>query len=354
MIDNYSLWNKLQKYSRPIFMYGTGNGADKIVDALYRFGIKLDGIFASDGYVRDRYFRDMKVRSYSDVVAEYGDDITVLLAFGTTINAVKDFVAELDKRHELIIPDVPLYGGELFDMEYYVNHKDKLNEVREILADEYSRDIFDDAISFRLTGKLEYLSRVNEHTDTLRELFGEQRIELLVDAGAFKGDSTRDFAEALNVQRIIAVEADPKTYLKLKDYASEEARAEVTAINAAVWNEDCSIEYVSSASRGSGESGKNRRAKDTVVDARKLDTIIGNNYVDFIKLDIEGAEAAALDGAENALRAHEPNLEVSLYHRTDDLFEIPLRLKKALPNHKFYLRRVPCIPMWDLNLYVVR
>ncbi len=354
MIENYSLWNKLQNKCRPIFMYGTGNGADKILDNLIRYGIKLDGIFASDGYVRDRYFRDMKVRSYSDIISEYGDDITVLLAFGTTLDSVREFIIKLSERHELIIPDVPLYGGELFDMEYYVRHKDKLDEVRYILADERSRDIFDDAINFRLTGKLEYLSRVSAHTDSLRELFGGQKIGLLVDAGAFKGDSTRDFAEALNVEKIIAVEADPKTYLKLKKYASEEIHTEVIAINAAVWNEDCSIEYVSSASRGSGESGRNRRAKETVVDARTLDTIIGKGNVDFIKLDIEGAEAVALDGAENALRTHEPNLEVSLYHRTDDLFEIPLRLKKVLPNHKFYLRRIPCIPMWDLNLYVVR
>ncbi len=354
MIENYSLWNKLQNNARPIFMYGTGNGADKIVDALNKYGVKLDGIFASDGYVRDRYFRDMKVRSYSDVIGEYGNDITVLLAFGTTLDTVISFIEELDRRHELIIPDVPLYGGELFDMDYYIKNKDKLDETREIFADQMSRDIFDDAINFRLTGKLTYLSRVSTHTNTLRELFGEKKFGLLVDAGAFKGDSTRDFAEALSVKKIIAVEADPKTYIKLKNYAEEETRTEVIAINAAVWNEDCTIDYVSSASRGSGEAGRNRRAKETVVNARTLDSIIDDESVDFIKLDIEGAESAALDGAEKALRKHEPCFEVSLYHKTDDLFEIPLRLHRALPHHKFYLRRVPCIPMWDLNLYVVK
>jgi FkbM family methyltransferase len=354
MIENYSIWDRLKENNRPIFMYGTGNGADKIIDALNKYGIKLDGIFASDGYVRDRYFRDMKVRSYSDVIAEYGDKITVLLAFGTTLDSVCEFIYELDRRHELIIPDVPLYGGELFDMNYYLAHKDKLDEAREIFDDQMSKNIFDDAINFRLTGKIEYLSRVGKHTDSLRELFGMQEMGLLVDAGAFKGDSTRDFAEALNVKKIIAVEADPKTYLKLKNYADEEMRSEILAINAAVWNENGTIEYVSSASRGSGEAGKNRRAKITEVNTRTLDTIIGGEAVDFIKLDIEGAEASALDGAEKALRLHEPNMEVSLYHRTDDLFAIPLRLKSTLPNHKFYLRRVPCIPMWDLNLYAVK
>jgi len=354
MIETYSLWDKLKKNDRPIFMYGTGNGADKILDNLIKYEIKLDGIFASDGYVRDRYFREIKVRSYFDVIEEYGDKITVLLAFGTTLDSVKEFIYELDKRHELIIPDVPLYGGELFDMCYYLTHKDKINEAREIFSDQISKEIFDDAINFRLTGKLEYLSRVSRHTDTLNELFVNQEIDLLVDAGAFKGDSTSDFAEVLNVKNIIAIEADPKTYSKLKKYADEESRSKIVTVNAAVWNVDGSIEYVSSASRGSGECGKNKRAKITKVDTRTLDTLIGYNSVDFIKLDIEGSEEAALDGAEKALRQHKPNLEVSLYHKTDDLFTIPLRLKTMLPDHKFYLRRIPCIPMWDLNLYVVR
>lgn len=354
MIEKYSLWDKLKHNDKPIFMYGTGNGADKIIDALNRYEVKLDGVFASDGFVRDRWFHEMKVRSYSDVTSEYGDNITVLLAFGTTLDSVRNFIEMLDERHELIIPDVPLYGGELFDMNYYLSHKKKLDEAREIFADQRSKDIFDDAINFRLTGKLKYLSNVCDHTESLCELFGNQKIRTLIDGGAFKGDSTRDFANSLDVEKIIAVEADPKTYAKLCAYAADEDKTKVVPVNAALWEVNTTIEYVSSASRGSGESGKNRRAKETSVDAVTLDTIIGSESVDFIKLDIEGAESGALSGAEKALREHEPNMEVSLYHRTDDLFELPLRLKKALPRHKFYLRRVPCIPMWDLNLYIVK
>ncbi len=354
MTENYSLWNKLKDSERPIFLYGTGNGADKIIAALDKYGISLSGIFASDGYVRDRYFHEMKVRSYSDIVNEYGDDITVLLGFGTTLKSVYEFICELDRRHELIIPDVPLYGGELFDMEYFVKHKDILDNTRELFADERSKRIFDDAVNFRLTGKLKYLSDVSAHTETLRELFDEQKMRALIDAGAFKGDSTRDFAECLNVERIIAVEADPKTYIKLTEYASEESLAKIETVNAAVRNCDGTIEYVSSASRGSGESGRNRRAKETTVRAVTLDAIAKGHDVDFIKLDIEGGEAAALEGAHDTLMRYTPNLEVSLYHRTDDLFEITQKVHSVLPSHKLYLRRVPCIPMWDLNLYAVK
>ena len=48
------------------------------------------------------------------------------------------------------------------------------------------------------------------------------------------------------------------------------------------------------------------------------------------------------------------SLAVSLYHRTDDLFALPRLVHALLPTHRLYLRRVPCLPMWDLTLYAVR
>ncbi len=354
MAEKYSLWDKLTKNDRPIFLYGTGNGADKIIENTEKYGIKISGIFASDEYVRDRYFHSMKVRPYSEIITEYGNDITVLLAFGTTLPSVYNFICELDKRHELIIPDVPLYGGELFDMNYYLKHSNILDETRALLEDDRSKKIFDDAVNFRLTGKLQFLTDVSEHRTTLKEIFGQKEFELLIDAGAFTGDSTKTFADVLNVKKIIAVEADPKTFAKLNLYADSEHRVKVETINAAVWDSECTVKYISSSSRGSGKAGKNRRAKEAEVQALTIDSIVKNETADYIKLDIEGAEMSALNGAIKTISQCKPNIEISLYHRTDDLFEIPLKLHALLPDHKLYLRRIPCVPLWDLTLYAVQ
>ena len=75
---------------------------------------------------------------------------------------------------------------------------------------------------------------------------------------------------------------------------------------------------------------------------------------DLIKLDVEGAEMATLNGARKVLKEQAPHLVLSLYHRTDDLFQLPETVHELLPNHRLYLRRVPCIPLWDLTLYAVR
>ena len=351
---NTSLWNELAVETRPVFLYGTGNGGDKILAALEKYKVTLTGVFASDGFVRDRYFHDYHVRAYSDVTAEYGNDIVILLAFGTTLDSVKEFIFGLDRRHDLRIPDVPLYGGDLFDMEYFAAHRDILGKTAELFADDVSRRLFADAVNFRLTGKTEYLTDTGDAVQNLAELFGRQTIGTMLDGGAFKGDSAAEFIEGVHPERIFAVEADPKTFVKLSAYAETEERAEVVPVHAALFDCDGEMEYVSSGSRGSGKDGQNRRAGGKTVPMRTIDTICADMDVDLIKLDVEGAEESALNGGRETIRRCMPNMAVSLYHRTDDLYALVNTIHEMLPDHLLYLRRVPCIPMWDLNLYAVR
>lgn len=352
-----SLWEVLSRESRPIFLYGTGNGGDKIIAACGRYGISLTGIFASDGFVRNRTFHELPVRSYGDVTAEYGDDIVILLAFGTVLPEVMAFIEMLDEKHTLYIPDVPLYGGELFDGAYFEAHRDRLENVQSLLWDDRSVGIFRDAVNFRLSGKYRYLGNGSDNIETLREVFGMQKIRTVLDGGAFKGDSAADFIEALSPERIIAVEADARTFKKLSEYAEGETRCQVIPVNAALWDENREMTYVSSASRGSGESGRNRRAKEVTVSCRTAGDIVRETLpesIDLIKLDVEGAEARALDGAAAVIGRNKPNLAVSLYHRTDDIMELIERVHALLPEHRLILRRADCIPFWDLTLYGVR
>jgi len=59
--------------------------------------------------------------------------------------------------------------------------------------------------------------------------------------------------------------------------------------------------------------------------------------IDLIKLDIEGSELGALRGAEKSLRRWRPKLAISLYHRPEDFFAIPLWLKSLDCGYRFYL-----------------
>jgi len=63
--------------------------------------------------------------------------------------------------------------------------------------------------------------------------------------------------------------------------------------------------------------------------------------ITFIKMDIEGAEVAALLGTQNHIKRSKPKLAISLYHKLPDLIEIPRLIRQLVPEYKFYFQHCP-------------
>lgn len=353
------LWDRLKDEKRPVFLYGTGNGADKILDALLALGVTPEGVFASDGFVRSRSFRGYEVVSYSSVREKYGDDIVVLLCFGTDRAQVTAFIEELDERHTLYIPDVPLYDGEIFNSSYLEKNRDSLMSVREMLSDDTSKEYFDAVINFRLSGKYCYLKTAEPLSESLRSLFDTENIGAVADLGAYKGDTAELFARTFTgCKKIYAVEPDPKTFQKLCAFAEKQSsdNQSIIPLNFAASDREDTVTYSGSASRGAGVQGKNHRAKETQVRLSALDSLELDG-LDLIKYDVEGDEASALRGSLETVKRCAPSLAVSLYHKTDDLFALPLYVRSILTRpeeYSFHLRRPPCIPAWDIVFFAVR
>jgi len=70
-----------------------------------------------------------------------------------------------------------------------------------------------------------------------------------------------------------------------------------------------------------GSSSKISQEGDVTIEVDRLDDII-DEKVTFIKMDIEGAEPQAIDGARETIAKYHPKLAISVYHRKDDLWAI--------------------------------
>jgi hypothetical protein len=98
----------------------------------------------------------------------------------------------------------------------------------------------------------------------------------------------------------------------------------------------------------------NRPPKTVEVDAESLDSLLKGERVDYIKFDVEGAEKEAIIGARETIEKYRPALMISLYHRSGDIFELPLMINEAFPGYRFYIRRREYVPAWDTVLIAVR
>lgn len=341
------LWSYLASAKKPIVMYGMGNGADKIIAVLEKYGLEACDFFASDGFVRGQLFHSKKVLSFSQIKEKY-EDFIVLVSFGSPRREVLDTVYEMSGAYELYSPDVPLAGDTLFDLEFYENSREKIERTRELFADERSKEIFDNIISYKLSGKIEYLREAVSDPDEKLLRYGSYKIT--VDAGAYTGDTAREMLEKCpKIEKIICLEPDIRNFKKLDSFAQQNEK--VTAINAGAW--DCE-EKISFGSAGNRNSNAFSGGKEIFADMTKIDTVAKGYKVDYIKYDVEGAETKALLGSRETIERDSPDLLVSLYHRSEDIFEIPLHISENYPQYDLYLRRVECIPAWEINLIAVK
>lgn len=339
------LWNYLKTVNKPIFLYGTGNGADKILNELIKRNITVTGVYASDGFVRNRDFRGFHVMSFLEAKEKFGDIIS-LVSFGSQLPGVMDNIKKISSLSETYAPDVPVIeDNEIFDMPYYIKHQREIEEVRKMLADSQSVKVFDNVINYKLTGKLDYLFECETPKEEAYSLLELTKNEIYLDLGAYNGDTVKEFiTSALSYKSIIAVEPDKKNFKKLQNAVKDLKNVEI--YNAVVTDSNETVLFSQNGGRnscvGSGEE----------IKSYSVDGLLGGENATYIKMDIEGQEEKAISGAADTLKSFKPKLNIAAYHKNSDLFSIPLLIKSINPDYKFYLRHHPYIPAWDTNYYV--
>lgn len=344
------IWKYLKDTDKPIVMYGTGDGGDKIFDRLDSMGIEVRGVFASDGFVRSRSFHGFPVISYSKARELFGDDMIILISFGSNLPDVLERFFLLAGKHEVYAPEVPVAGGEVFDSDIYERDIEMIQEARGMFADELSVRLYDEMIQYRLDGKMchlaECLTGEDEVYDTVLHT-GKYKVTL--DLGAYNGDTALKLIDrAPQIETVIAVEPDEKNFAKLCRYTASTGKVE--AHYSAAWNKKEVLTFRRGGGRGIRHGGVTKTVEVAGIPAQEY---LDGRAVDFIKFDVEGAEKQAIEGCSDAIVKYKPELQIALYHRSDDIYRIPLQIKKLGLDYRYYLRRQPYVPAWDLNLFAV-
>ncbi len=181
-------------------------------------------------------------------------------------------------------------------------------------------------------------------TEFLKGICGKQyfdfplpgKDEVFVDCGCLDMGTSMDFFRWCggDCSRIIAFEPDPVS-------------AERCSRNAKNWGLDMTEIVQAAASDSNGTisfmanhmgSSKILEKGNTTVPTMKIDDALKGDRVTFIKMDIEGAEPAALRGAEETIRRWKPTLAISLYHKKDDVLTIPPLILSMCKDYTLYIR----------------
>ena len=365
--EKISLWDYLKTINntKPIVLYGMGNGADKILNMCAEKNIKISGVFASDEFVRGHFFRGFKVKKLSEIEEEY-KDFCILTAFATRENEIIDRIYKLNEKYELYSPNFPVFGDDYFDGDFLSDNIKDIEKAYLLLSDDISREVYINAINFMISGKLKYLKNfeMSKSKSAALDLLNLQENLHYIDVGAYDGDTILELKNYLlnknkniNINKITAFEPDKKNFSKLqKNMLENNLLNKCELYNIGAWSEEKTLYFDSKSGRNSNFefNGIHRGTHCASVD--KLDNIL--KFVDLnnkklIKYDVEGAEYEALTGTKEIIKKYSPELIVSLYHRNEDIFKLVLLINDINPGYKFYIRKHKYIPCWDLNLYAV-
>lgn len=354
------LWEYLRFVNRPIVLYGMGDGAEKIAAVLGSKGLEVEEIMASDDFVRGQSFLGHRVKTLSEIDRDYGGDAIILISFGTHIPDVMKHIYEIKKqRPEIFAPCVPVAGDTLFDLEFARAHKTELQSVYKMLADEQSKKVFENVIRYKLSGDFDLLRDIESPSEEKFDLLNIGTEETYVDLGAYDGDTLVEFLNETSMQfrKLYAMEPDSKSCRKLKRRLYMLTPAVFECFNCGAWSENTTAVFSLNGGRGSravkdGEAPR-RPSRIREVKMMTVDSMLRGNEATYIKIDVEGNEREALRGAEHTIAEFKPKLNIALYHRSEDMYELPLLIAKLNKKYKFYMRHHPYIPDWDTNLYCI-
>ncbi len=116
----------------------------------------------------------------------------------------------------------------------------------------------------------------------------------------------------------------------------------VELVEHALWNQS-DEELKFDLGGGAGTSVGDGQTGDAAVTTLTIDDLVARRNierVDWIKLDVEGAERATLEGARETLKRFRPRLAISIYHKPEDLFDLPDLVAEILPDYEHRITHI--------------
>ena len=159
--------------------------------------------------------------------------------------------------------------------------------------------------------------------------------EVFIDAGGFNGDTSRYFVDRVDgkYEQIYVFEPDMKQAKECKNNLAD--LENIVVIQKATWDKKEILNFVTV---GEGSHIEQNELATNSIETITIDEVLNGDKATYIKMDVEGAEYKSLIGAQNTIKKYYPKLAISVYHKRDDIWKIPMLLLKYNPNYKFYLR----------------
>ena len=313
------------------YVFGRNEYAQSIAES-------VDVGFFIDDFTQEPSYLDKPIIKTEDIPADAL--VVVAVALGRPLT-VASILSAAGIRHISYFEFYRYSGLELLSVTFWSAfepdfkcHKDKYQWLYERFEDDESKHIYAKIINFRLSGDLAYMSGF---TDRQAEQYFEDFLELneknevFVDVGGFDGFTSLEFIKRCPEYRgIYFFEPELRNMDIAKSRLSKYEN--INFLQQGLSNKKDTVRF----SIG-GSSSAISTDGEIEIKVDSLDNIL-DDTVTFIKMDIEGAEGMAIEGARKTIATSHPRLAICVYHKADDMWKIAEQVLSIRGNYNIYLR----------------
>ena len=309
-------------------------GINKLTKSVLRF-VKVDGII--DDFSRVQRSRKKEVLRIEDVDK---DAIILWVATGSPLE-VKSKLDKMGFKNFSYLAFCKYSSFDLLDPPFimdfeddFKNNHDQYEKVYNLLADMESKSVFEKVLNFKITFDYKFMEGfTNDHEGQYfdKEFIPKIKNISFVDGGGYVGDTaTQIIKNYPDFKKIYLIEPIAENIRIAKRELNNYENIEFLTLGVSNKKETLFFNEEKSFSTIYGKG-----TQSVEVDA--IDNVI-KTKVDFIKLDIEGAEQDAIDGAKKTIQKHKPILAICVYHKAEDWYKIPQKVLSMQSDYKIYLR----------------
>lgn len=352
-----NLIREIKKIGSKVVLFGSGYCASMVIDLCQISDIKIDAIIDNNKEKWGMTLRGIRITSFEEMLSQ-NNIYPILISTSHFDEIISQIMISNYKGMIFNLPLDAYYKNSVYSLDYVKENSNRFSDAYNALADDCSKKVFLNVIKHNISLDNRYFEEIKDYEISGyfgTDLYKNREDEVIVDAGAFTGDTIQEFFshEQHLCKKIYAFEPDIVNYNFLKE--NIRAKSMVIPVCAGLGEKCNRLKFI----MGGGVSSKIDEEGGEMVEIETLDHFFINDIPTFIKMDIEGAEKAALIGGKTIISKYHPTLAVSAYHRAEDLFslvELIQNLGRGEYNiylrHTFYYQKVKVQP--DVIIYAVK
>ncbi len=333
----------------PLIFYGCGKALYWAMRTFNSFGIKPVAICDSSSSKIGKIVLGMRVESIQEVLQKY-KTAEIFISSPSFETEIREYLNQFIQNERIHCCACELHvQRDLGNYKKFLteNENDIYSIFNKLNNDEDKR-VFENVICGWTTSDLSYFRKVVSHNQYLLDDLNFSENETIIDCGAFTGDTYLSINSKTKgrFNKYYAIEPDPDCFQALLETCVTN-QEKVIAINKGVYEISGTIAFNNEANVFGG--GAIEQNGNTFIEVIDIDSIV-NEKITFIKMDIEGSELAALKGARRTISTYKPKLAICIYHKNQDIIEIPKYILALNPDYKISVRHY-CIEGTETVVY---